>query len=132
MPTTHHARPGAALVALALLLTACTSDHQPSNTATPPPAAATTLELDSAEGSPDEPAALAPGTYAIPFIGAPDDAPSAEIEIPAGLAHDRLHPATGPDLDPHLRRSSCSPSPASRPIRVRVQCASPPAPASLS
>jgi hypothetical protein len=105
MPTTHHARPGAALAALALLLTACTANDQPSTTSTPSPAAvATTLELDSADGSPDEPTALAPGRYAIPFIGAPQDAPWAEIEIPAGWAHDRLHPATGPDRDPSLRR----------------------------
>ena len=35
-------------------------------------------------------------------------APWAEIEVPAGWGHDRLHPATGPDLDPHLRRIELS------------------------
>ena len=66
------------------------------------------LVLDSELGSPDEPAPLKAATYAIGFLGASDDAPWAEIEVPAGWGHDRLHPATGPDLDPHLRRIELS------------------------
>jgi hypothetical protein len=62
------------------------------------------LVLDSEEGSPDDPAPLEAATYAIGFLGASDAAPWAEIEVPEGWSHDRLHPATGPDLDPHLRR----------------------------
>ena len=60
--------------------------------------------LDSDRGSAGEPAPLDPGRYAIPFIGAADDAPWAEVEVPAGWGQDRLLLATGPDLDPHLRR----------------------------
>ncbi len=41
-------------------------------------------------------------------MGASDGALWAEIEVPAGWGHDRLHPATGPDLDPHLRRIELS------------------------
>jgi hypothetical protein len=66
------------------------------------------LVLDSTLGSPDEPAPLEAATYAIPFLGASDGAPWAEIEVPAGWGHDRLNPATGPDLDPHLRRVELS------------------------
>ena len=62
------------------------------------------LVLDSGEGSPSDPAPLDPGSYAIPFIGAPDDAPWATIQVPDGWSHDRLHPVNGLDLDPHLRR----------------------------
>ena len=60
--------------------------------------------LDAGRGSPQEPLPLDPGRYAIPFIAAADDAPWGEIEVPAGWGQDRLHLATGPDLDPHLRR----------------------------
>lgn len=60
--------------------------------------------LDSERGRPKAPASLAPGTYAIPFIGAPDDARWAEVEVPTGWGQDRIHLATGPDLDPHVRR----------------------------
>jgi hypothetical protein len=66
------------------------------------------LVLDSALGSPDEPAPLEAATYAIGFLGASDDAPWAAIEVPSGWGQDRLHPATGPDLDPHLRRIELS------------------------
>ncbi len=55
-------------------------------------------------GLPGRPAPLEAATYAIGFLGASDAAPWAEIEVPDGWSHDRLHPATGPDLDPHLRR----------------------------
>jgi hypothetical protein len=55
-------------------------------------------------GSPEEPVPLEPGRYAIPFFGAADDAPWGQVEVPAGWGQDRLHLATGPDLDPHLRR----------------------------
>ena len=60
--------------------------------------------LDSERGSAEDPAPLEPGRYAIPFIGAADDAPWGEVEVPAGWGQDRLLLATGPDLDPHLRR----------------------------
>ena len=60
--------------------------------------------LDSQRGSPDDPAALEAGRYAIPFIGAADHTPWGEVEVPAGWGQDRLLLATGPDLDPHLRR----------------------------
>lgn len=60
--------------------------------------------LEGEEGSPDAPAPLEAATYAIGFLGASDTALWAEIEVPDGWSHDRLHPATGPDLDPHLRR----------------------------
>lgn len=60
--------------------------------------------LDAGRGTPGNPAPLDPGRYAIPFIGAADDAPWAEVQVPAGWGQDRLLLATGPDLDPHLRR----------------------------
>jgi hypothetical protein len=66
------------------------------------------LVLDAQLGSSDEPAPLEPATYAIEFLGASDDAPWAAIEVPTGWGHDRLYPATGPDLDPHLRRIELS------------------------
>ena len=115
MPATSHTRLLACLACLlAVLLTACSSEDEPdvdkarsdepSTAPTRSPTSDSAVPLDSEDGSPDEPVALAPGRYVIPFIGASDDAPWAEIEVPAGWAHDRLHPATGPDLDPHLRR----------------------------
>ena len=60
--------------------------------------------LDSDLGSPENPAPLDPGRYAIPFIGAADNAPWGKVTVPAGWGQDRLTLATGPDLDPHLRR----------------------------
>ena len=60
--------------------------------------------LDSERGSAALPAPLQEGRYAIPFIGAAEDAPWGEVEVPAGWGQDRLMLATGPDLDPHLRR----------------------------
>jgi hypothetical protein len=60
--------------------------------------------LDSERGSADAPAPLDPGRYVVPFIGAPNSAPWGQVEVPAGWAQDRLTLATGPDLDPHLRR----------------------------
>ena len=94
----------AVAAALAGLLTACSPDAVPTNTADDAAAPEPAPTLDSSVGSPEEPAPLAAGRYAIPFIGASDDAPWAEIDVPEGWGHDRLHPATGPDLDPHLRR----------------------------
>jgi hypothetical protein len=60
--------------------------------------------LDSGRGSAADPAPLEPGRYAIPFIGAADNAPWGKVEVPAGWGQDRLLLATGPDVDPHLRR----------------------------
>jgi len=94
----------AVAAALAGLLTACSPDAVPTSTTDDAAAPAPAPTLDSSVGSPDEPAPLAAGRYIIPFIGASDDAPWAEIDVPEGWGHDRLHPATGPDLDPHLRR----------------------------
>jgi hypothetical protein len=94
----------AVAVALSGLLTACSPDAVPTRTTDDAGVAAQASPLDSSVGSPEEPAPLAAGRYTIPFIGASDDAPWAEIDVPDGWGHDRLHPATGPDLDPHLRR----------------------------
>ena len=60
--------------------------------------------LDDARGTAVVPAPLAPGDYAIPFLGAAQDAPWAKVQVPAGWGQDRLLLATGQDLDPHLRR----------------------------
>jgi hypothetical protein len=60
--------------------------------------------LDAERGSSDDPAPLAAGAYAIPFIGATDTTPWARVQVPPGWGQDRLLLATGPDLDPHLRR----------------------------
>jgi hypothetical protein len=60
--------------------------------------------LDANLGTPDSPVPLAAGRYAIPVLGATADRLWGELEVPAGWAQDRLHLATGPDLDPHLRR----------------------------
>jgi hypothetical protein len=86
------------------VLAACSPDAVPTSPEPDAAARAPARILDSELGSPDEPAPLDPGRYLIPFIGASDDAPWAEIAVPDGWGHDRLHPATGPDLDPHLRR----------------------------
>ena len=84
--------------------------------------------LDSERGSAEDPAPLEPGRYAIPFIGA-ENAPWGEVEVPAGWGQDRLLLATGPDLDPHLRRvellavSWVAPDPCDvvmRPVKGRV------------
>lgn len=63
-----------------------------------------TRVLDSGRGTAANPLPVAPGRYAIPFIGADEDAPWGEVQVPAGWGQDRLLLATGPDLDPHLRR----------------------------
>ena len=60
--------------------------------------------LDAGRGSPGDPVPLSPGSYAIPFLGAADDAPWGKVEVPSGWGQDRLVLATGQDLDPHLRR----------------------------
>jgi hypothetical protein len=95
-----------ALVAAAAVVVAVAIrvDDEPRSLEPVDPPTDQVLVLDSELGSPDEPAPLKAATYAIGFIGATDDAPWAAIEVPAGWGHDRLHPATGPDLDPHLRR----------------------------
>jgi hypothetical protein len=80
-------------------------DTDPATRPGQPFAGATGLQvLSSDRGSADDPAPLEPGRYAIPFIGAADNAPWGEIKVPAGWGQDRLLLATGPDLDPHLRR----------------------------
>ena len=99
-----------ALVAAAAVVAAVAIriDDEPRSLEPVEPPADQVLVLDSELGSPDEPAPLEAAAYAIPFLGASDGAPWAEIEVPAGWGHDRLHPATGPDLDPHLRRIELS------------------------
>ena len=99
-----------ALVAAAAVVAAVVIrvDDEPRSLEPVDPPTDQVLVLDSELGSPDEPAPLEPATYAIGFLGASDDAPWAAIEVPAGWGHDRLHPATGPDLDPHLRRIELS------------------------
>ncbi|MET0739606.1 MAG: hypothetical protein ABW035_15125 [Acidimicrobiales bacterium] len=83
-------------------------DDEPRSLEPVAPPAGQVRVLDPEVGSAAEPAPLEPDAYAIGFLGASDDAPWAEIEVPAGWGHDRLHPATGPDLDPHLRRIELS------------------------
>jgi hypothetical protein len=84
--------------------------------------------LDSDRGSPENPVPLEAGRYAIPFFGA-EDAPWGEVTVPTGWAEDRLHLATGPALDPHLRRvellavNRVSPDPCEgllRPVEAEV------------
>ena len=89
-----------------LLASASCSDSEPASADDAPSPVATdeVHVLDSERGSPDEPAPLEPGRYTIPFIGASDGAPWGQVDVPAGWGQDRLHPATGTDLDPHLRR----------------------------
>jgi hypothetical protein len=95
---------GVVLIATA----ACSSGDEPASAVTddarPSVASDEVTVLDSERGTPDEPARLEPGRYVIPFIGASDMAPWGEIVVPAGWSQDRLHPTTGTDLDPHLRR----------------------------
>jgi hypothetical protein len=99
-----------ALVAAAAVVAAVVIriDDEPRSLEPVDPPVDPVLVLDPELGSPDEPVPLEAATYAIGFLGASDDAPWAAIEVPAGWGHDRLHPATGPDLDPHLRRIELS------------------------
>jgi hypothetical protein len=85
--------------------------------------------LDSGRGSAEEPAPLDPGRYAIPFLGAADDAPWGEVDVPASWGQDRFLLATGSDLDPRLRRvelltvSTVAPDPCAgvmRPVGASV------------
>ena len=109
----------ALVAAVAIVATvAIRIDDEPRSLEPVDPPSDQVLVLDSELGSPDEPAPLEAATYAIPFLGASDGALWAEIEVPAGWGHDRLHPATGPDLDPHLRRIECPPSPMWPPTRA--------------
>jgi hypothetical protein len=91
-----------------LTAAACSADDPAAAegaSSTPTPQATDQIAvLDSAFGSADDPAPLEPGAYAIPFIGADDDAPWGKVQVPAGWGQDRLLLATGDDLDPHLRR----------------------------
>jgi hypothetical protein len=106
MPATKNPLYGVA-VSILLVATASCSDGEASSAEPAPPSAEASDEvpvLDSERGSPVDPAPLEPGSYVIPFIGAPDRAPWGQIEVPAGWAQDRLLLATGLDADPHLRR----------------------------
>ena len=85
--------------------------------------------LDSERGSAEDPAPLEAGRYAIPVLGAVNNAPWGQVEVPGGWGQDRLHLATGPDLDPHLRRielfvmTTVSPEPCEgllQPVEGRV------------
>ena len=89
-----------------LAVTSCTADDTASTEGSPPTPTDTNevQVLDSERGSADDPAPLEPGRYAIPFLGAADNTPWGEVEVPPGWGQDRLLLATGPDLDPHLRR----------------------------
>ena len=94
-------------LSIVLLATAsCTGDDPVTSEGTTPSADATNevQVLDAGRGSPEKPVPLDPGRYAIPFFGAADAAPWGEVEVPTGWAQDRLHLATGQELDPHLRR----------------------------
>jgi hypothetical protein len=93
--------------AIALSATASCSGDDTASAARPTSSAPTTVDvrvLDAGRGSPGEPVPLNSGTYAIPFLGAADDAPWGRLEVPAGWGQDRMILATGRDLDPHLRR----------------------------
>jgi hypothetical protein len=106
MPAINQLFCGVGLSILLLATASCSGDDAVS--AEDPPSSAGAIDdvrvLDSGRGSAEAPAPLDPGRYAIPFIGAADDAPWAEVEVPSGWGQDRLLLATGPDLDPHLRR----------------------------
>jgi hypothetical protein len=93
-------------LSIALLATVSCSGDEPATAEgpTPPSAGTDQVRVLDGRGSPEDPVPLEPGRYAIPFFGAPDDAPWGQVEVPAGWGQDRLHLATGPDLDPHLRR----------------------------
>jgi hypothetical protein len=93
--------------AIALSATASCSGDDTASAAGPTSSAPTTADvrvLDAGRGRPGEPVPLSSGAYAIPFLGAADDAPWGRLEVPAGWGQDRLVLATGRDLDPHLRR----------------------------
>ena len=95
----------AALVAGAI--TACSTG---TDSGSPDPVAASTSARtpDATEGSEDGPTPLEPGPHALAFFAATDDAPRAEMQVPAGWGLDRIALVTGPDLDPHLRRIELS------------------------
>ena len=91
----------AALVAGALA--ACSTG---ADSGSPDPVAASTSARTPAatDGSEGGPAPLDAGPHALAFFAATDDAPWAEIEVPAGWGLDRIAFVTGRDADPHLRR----------------------------
>jgi hypothetical protein len=131
MPALNQLVCGVGLSILLLATASCSGDDPVSAEGSPPSAQATddVRVLDSGRGSAEEPAPLDPGHYAIPFLGAADDAPWGEVELPAGWGQDRLLLATGPDLDPHLRRvellavGTVAPDPCQgvlQPVRARV------------
>jgi hypothetical protein len=60
--------------------------------------------LDSGRGTPQDPAPLQPGRYVVPTFGGEDGTPWGQVDVPDGWGQDRIHLATGHDLDPHLRR----------------------------
>jgi hypothetical protein len=64
--------------------------------------------LDSERGTPQDPAPLEPGRYVLPTFGGTEGTPWGRVEVPAGWGQDRIHLATGHDLDPHLRRIEVS------------------------
>ena len=112
MPKINQLVTGVALSML-LLTAACSADdqaHAGGNTEGALPSTETSdtgdavRVLDAGRGSAIDLAPLQAGRYAIPFIGAPDNAPWGLVEVPDGWGQDRLLLATGPDLDPHLRR----------------------------
>lgn len=106
MPAINQLLCSVGLSIVLLAATSCSGDDTAGAEGAPPSSEATdeVRVLDSGRGSADDPAPLDSGHYAIPFIGAADAAPWGEIEVPAGWGQDRLLLATGPDLDPHLRR----------------------------
>lgn len=94
---------GAAAAAVAAFAVVIGTDDASRSVDPVEPVDTTVRVMDDGEGSAEDPAPLAAGRWAIPFIGASDDAPWAEIEVPEGWEHDRLHPVVGTDLDPNLR-----------------------------
>ena len=97
-----------ALAALVVGVLAACSTETGSSSADPIAASSPAPTPDPTEGSQEGLAPLEPGPHALAFFAAADDAPWAEIQVPAGWGLDRIHFATGPDLDPHLRRIELS------------------------
>lgn len=106
MPKTKQLTCAVGLSTLLLAAVSCSTGDtdRAEEVSSAPPETSDAQALDADRGSAERPASLQPGRYAIPFLGASDGAPVGEVQVPAGWGQDRLLLATGPDMDPHLRR----------------------------
>ena len=104
------ARPIARGALAALVAGALAGCSTGTDSGSPDPVAASTSARtpDATHGSEDGPTPLEPGPHAMAFFAATDDAPHAELQVPAGWGLDRIVLVTGQDLDPHLRRIELS------------------------